>query len=270
VTVNRVWQQYFGKGIVETENDFGTQGSAPTNPELLDWLATEFMAKKWGLKEIHKLIVTSATYRQSSRARPDLEAVDANNKLLARQNRLRLDAELVRDTVLASSGLLSEKMGGPPVYPPQPEGVMSLGQVKRVWKESTGEDRYRRGLYTFYFRATPNPALAVFDAPDAFSACTRRLRSNTPLQALTLLNDAAFFEFSHALAQRVLKDGPPGDPAKIDYAFRLCLARKPDAVEHARLERLLKTQSADNQAPLAAWTTVARVLLNLDETITRE
>jgi hypothetical protein len=147
---------------------------------------------------------------------------------------------------------------------------MSLGQVKRVWKESTGEDRYRRGLYTFYFRATPNPALAVFDAPDAFTACTRRLRSNTPLQALTLLNDAAFYEFSQALAQRVLKNGPSGDSAKIDYAFRLCLARKPNPAEHTRLEQLLQAQSAENQEQLAAWTTVARVVLNLDEAITRE
>ena len=325
VTVNRVWQQYFGRGLVETENDFGTQGLAPTHPELLDWLATEFMnptekveglkgsrvkagveelkgsrvealkgstgkdapapastlqpfnpstppvstPPAWSLKHLHRLIAHSATYRTSSKARPDLAITDPNNKLLSHQNRLRLDAEAVRDTALTASGLLSPKLGGPSVFPPIPDGVMSLGQVRREWKVSTGEDRYRRGLYTFFFRATPPPALNVFDAPDGFSTCTRRIRSNTPLQALTLLNDAAFHEFAEALAARVLKDGPPENSPRLDYAFRLCVARAPSATEHARLESLLQQQLADTQ-PKAAWTTVARVLLNLDETITRE
>ncbi len=279
VTVNRVWQQYFGRGLVETENDFGTQGLAPTHPELLDWLAVEFQQPTaspisaapvpYSLKHLHRLIAHSAAYRTSSKARPDLAITDPNNKLLSHQNRLRLDAEAVRDTALTASGLLSPKLGGPSVFPPIPDGVMSLGQVRREWKVSTGEDRYRRGLYTFFFRATPPPALNVFDAPDGFSTCTRRIRSNTPLQALTLLNDAAFHEFAEALAARVLKDGPPENSPRLDYAFRLCVARAPSATEHARLESLLQQQLADTQ-PKAAWTTVARVLLNLDETITRE
>lgn len=250
VIVNRVWQVYFGRGIVETENDFGMLGSLPSHPELLDWLALEFQERKWSLKELHRLIVTSHTYQQSSVAREDLAAVDPNNYLLGRQQRLRLEAELVRDVALSASGLLSSKFGGPPVYPPIPEGVMNRGQVNRSWKASTGEDRYRRGIYTFVFRATPPPSLNVFDAPDGFSSCTRRLRSNTPLQALTLLNDAAFVEFASALQKRIESEG-------LENAFRFCTGRKPDERELAVLQKL-DTQSA------------ARVLLNLDETITRE
>jgi len=223
VTVNRIWQEYFGRGIVETENDFGTQGSPPTHPELLDWFATELVAQKWSLKALHRLIVTSATYRQSSRARPELDLIDPSNKLLARQSRLRLDAEIVRDVALSASGLLAPKLGGPPVFPPQPDGVMTLGQIKRSWTPSTGADRYRRGLYTHFWRATAYPALTVFDAPDAFSACTRRLRSNTPLQALTLLNDQAYFEFAEALAKRLLTHAPKNRAA----ADRLRLSSLP-------------------------------------------
>jgi hypothetical protein len=275
VMVNRIWQQYFGRGLVETENDFGTQGIAPSHPELLDFLATEFIAQKWSMKALHRLIVTSATYRQSSHARPDLHVVDPVNKLLAHQTRLRLDAEIVRDVALAASGLLAPQLGGPPVYPPQPEGVMNLGQVQRTWTPSTGADRHRRGLYTHYWRATPHPAVAVFDAADGFSACTRRLRSNTPLQALTLLNDQQFFEFAGDLAQRVLREGGSDDPARLDYAFRLCVARSPNANERTRLLALLaqlRTPTASDPAATdqEAWTTIARVLLNLDETITRE
>jgi mono/diheme cytochrome c family protein len=275
VIVNRVWQQYFGRGIVETENDFGTQGIAPTHPELLDWLATEFVAQKWSLKALHRLIVTSATYRQSSRVRPDLEVVDPINKLYARQSRLRLDAEIVRDVALAASGTLVPKLGGPPVFPPQPDGVMNLGQVKRAWTPNEGAERYRRGLYTHWWRATPHPALAVFDAADGFSACTRRIRSNTPLQALTLLNDRQFFEFAGALATRIQNEGGPSDATRIEYAFRLCVSRPPKPDEAERMIALLKQlqSPADGEPPAAvqeAWTTVARVLLNLDETITRE
>ncbi len=275
VIVNRIWQQYFGRGIVETENDFGTQGLPPTHPELLDWLATEFVRLQWSQKAIHRLIVTSATYRQSSQARPELELSDPINKLLSRQSRLRLDAEVVRDVALAASGLFVPKLGGPPVYPPQPDGVMSLGQVKREWRPSTGENRYRRGLYTHFWRATPHPALAVFDAADGFSACTRRLRSNTPLQALTLLNDQQFFEFAQALGQRVRDEAPGEITDQLAYAFRLCVARSPTAAEGTRLLALFNQQMAkatgDTPARVAAaWTVVARVLLNLDETITRE
>jgi hypothetical protein len=275
VMVNRIWQQYFGRGLVETENDFGTQGLAPSHPELLDYLATEFAAQKWSMKALHRLIVSSATYRQSSHARPDLHVVDPVNKLLAHQSRLRLDAEIVRDVALGASGLLAPKLGGPPVFPPQPDGVMNLGQSSRPWTASTGHDRYRRGLYTHYWRATPHPAVAVFDAADSFSACTRRLRSNTPLQALTLLNDQQFFEFAGALAKRVVREGGTDDSARLDYAFRLCVSRPPNAKERTRLLALLadlRTTTATNPAAseAEAWTTIARVLLNLDETITRE
>jgi hypothetical protein len=250
VIVNRVWQQYFGRGIVETENDFGSQGTLPSHPELLDWLATEFMAKKWSLKELHKLIVTSKTYRQTSANRPDLIEKDPQNYLLARQTRLRLDAEVVRDVCLAASGLLSTKLGGPPVYPPIPDGVMGQGQVKRVWSVSKGADKYRRGLYTFVYRASPPPSLTVFDAPEGFSSCTRRIRSNTPLQALTLMNDSGFFEFATAMEKIIQKDG-------LEAAFKRCTARAPKPDELAVLKKL-DTLNA------------ARVLLNLDETVTRE
>ncbi len=275
VLVNRIWQQYFGRGLVETENDFGTQGSPPTHPELLDWLATELVAQQWSMKAMHRLILTSATYRQASRARPDLELQDPTNKLLARQPRLRLDAEIVRDAALVASGLFSPRLGGPPVFPPQPDGVMVLGQGKREWRASTGDDRHRRGLYTHLWRSTPHPAIAVFDGPDGFSACTRRLRSNTPLQALTLLNDQQFVEFAEALAQRVQREAPAALPAQIDFAFRACVARAPRPAERQRLVDLFQQQVAtangdDDARRSAAWMTVARVLLNLDETITRE
>ena len=306
VIVNRIWQQYFGRGLVETENDFGTQGTKPTHPELLDWLACEFQnprssrgneapsekpeirnskletdqslltsaATKWSLKHLHHLIVTSATYRQSSRVRPELATVDPNNRLLARQSRLRLDAEIVRDAALSASGLLSPRIGGPPVYPPQPDGVMTLGQSKREWKSSAGEDRHRRALYTHFWRATPHPALSVFDAPDGFSACTRRLRSNTPLQALTLLNDQQFYEFAEALSSRALKSPAQSESERIDHIFRFCLARTPSKAERKRLEQLLTQQLGEEQnnetRRKEAWTTLARVVLNLDEAITRE
>ena len=250
VIVNRVWQQYFGRGIVETENDFGMQGTAPSHPELLDWLATELIAKKWSLKELHKLIVTSKTYRQSSANRPDLIEKDPQNYLLARQTRLRLDAEVVRDVCLTASGLLSPKLGGPPVYPPIPDGVMGQGQVKRVWSVSKGADKYRRGLYTFIYRASPPPSLTVFDAPEGFSTCTRRIRSNTPLQALTLMNDNGFFEFATSLEKIIQKDG-------LEAAFQRCTARSPKPDELAVLKKLDSLNAA-------------RTLLNLDETVTRE
>ncbi|MEY4938601.1 MAG: hypothetical protein RIQ93_336, partial [Verrucomicrobiota bacterium] len=275
VLVNRIWQQYFGRGLVETENDFGTQGSEPTHPELLDWLATELIAQKWSMKAIHRAIVSSATYRQASQQRPDLEIADPTNKLLARQPRLRLDAEIIRDVALAASGLLVPELGGPPVYPPQPDGVMTLGQVKREWKASAGPDRYRRGLYTHLWRATPHPALTVFDGPDGFSACTRRLRSNTPLQALTLLNDRQFVEFAEALARRVQAEAQDELPAQIDFAFRVCVARPPRPAERQRLIALFREQHAvavgnESARKNEAWITLARVFLNLDETITRE
>ena len=250
VIVNRVWQHYFGRGLVETENDFGLQGTSPSHPELLDWLAVQFVEQGWSLKELHRLIVHSKTYQQSSVDRADLKEKDRGNYWLARQRRLRLDGEIVRDVELAACGLLSPKLGGPPVYPPIPDGVMGQGQVKREWKVSKGEDRYRRGLYTFVYRATPPPSLNVFDAPDGFSTCTRRTRSNTPLQALTLMNDDGFFEFATAL-EKIIKD------EGIETAFRRCTSRYPSSDE-IEILKSLDTLSA------------ARTLLNLDETVTRE
>jgi hypothetical protein len=186
VVVNRYWQQFFGLGLVETENDFGMQGSLPTHPELLDWLAVEFRENGWSTKKLHRLIVTSATYKQASVARPDLRTKDPLNKLLARQSRLRLEAEIIRDAALSASGLLSRKIGGPGVYPPMPPEVFSFTQAKKPWPESKGEDRYRRGMYTFIWRQSQHHLLTTFDGADAQTACTRRNRSNTPLQALHL------------------------------------------------------------------------------------
>jgi len=280
VIMNRVWQQYFGRGIVETENDFGTMGSAPTHPELLDWLATQFMAQGWSLKAMHKAIVMSQTYRQSSSIaqgaasnEPEMLSgallTDPRNYLLWRQTRLRLDAEIVRDVTLTASGLLAPKLGGPPVYPPIPVGVMSLGQVKRPWPVSKGADRYRRALYTFVFRATPPPSLSVFDAPEGLGTCTRRIRSNTPLQALTLLNDAAFDEFAVALGKR-LQEVKQSDEQRLHHGFQLCTARTPTREESQRLQALLQDERQAGSDETMAWRLVARVLLNLDETVTRE
>jgi hypothetical protein len=288
VTVNRIWQEYFGRGLVETENDFGTQGTPPTHPELLDWLAAEFVESGWSRKHIHKLILNSAVYRQASAVRDELMEADPRNLLLARQTRLRLDAEIVRDVSLAASGLLSRKVGGPSVYPPQPAAAMSASQIKKVWKPSTGEDRYRRGMYTFFWRVTPHPALIVFDAPGGMIACTRRTRSNTPLQALTLMNDAAFHEMAQAFALRLVREAPPGQ--RFEHAFRIALSRQPRAKELERLQSLLAAERDDlathpdevlkllpanlpqdvDRAELAAWTSMARVILNMDEFITRE
>jgi hypothetical protein len=250
VIANRVWQAYFGRGLVETENDFGSQGTSPSHPELLDWLAVELVDRGWSLKSLHRTIVLTRAYRRDSANRADLIEKDPDNRLLARQTRLRLDAELVRDSALVASGLLTHKVGGPPVYPPIPDGVMSLGQVKRAWNTSKGEDRTRRGLYTFTYRVTPPPAFAVFDAPDGLSTCTRRNRSNTPLQALTLLNDPAYFEAAQALAKVIEKEG-------LATAFRRCTSRAPEAAELAILTPLDRLSAA-------------RALLNLDETITRD
>jgi mono/diheme cytochrome c family protein len=267
VTVNRMWQIYFGLGLVETDNDFGTQGTPPSHPELLDWLAHEFTTDgtPWSLRKMHRLIVTSATYRQSSKARPELATIDARNRLLARQARLRLDAELVRDAGLVASGLLSRKVGGPSVFPPQPEGIYRFTQIDKNWRPNIGADRYRRGMYTYFWRSAPHPSLTVFDAPDASTTCTRRNRSNTPLQALTMLNDQAQVELAQALAARIQRESGMGSVEKMEFAFRLCLAREPNARELKRLTQLLGPTPDDER-----WTILARVLLNLDEFITRE
>ena len=291
VTVNRLWQQYFGQGLVETDNDFGTQGSPPSHPELLDWLAGQLIDHGWSLKTIHRLIVTSATYRQASAYRADLAQRDPANRLLARMPRLRLDAETIRDVALSASGLLSGEVGGPGVYPPQPEGIYRFTQQVKFWKENTGDDRYRRGLYIYFWRSSPYPFLMTFDSPDANTACTRRVRSNTPLQALTLANDRVFMEAAQALAARVIRESPsPNDAERIRYLYRLCFAREPATGEAARLSDLLNVQRRQFAARLsdaeqiagtvrpadaspaetAAWTMLARVAINLDEFITRE
>jgi hypothetical protein len=250
VLVNRFWQQFFGSGIVTTDNDFGVTGAFPTHPELLDWLAVSWQEEGWSVQRLHRLIVTSRTYRQSSVVREDSRQLDPLNQWWSRQNRLRLDSELVRDALLSASGQLSRKVGGPSVFPPIPDGILNQGQGKQSWKLSQGEDRFRRGLYTFCYRATPAPANSVFDAPDAASTCTRRLRSNTPLQALTLLNDPAHVELAEAMAGRIEREG-------LADAMRATISRSPDPWEISQLEGMDR------------WTQ-ARILLNLDEAITRE
>jgi mono/diheme cytochrome c family protein len=268
VVVNRVWQQYFGKGLVETENDFGMQGSLPTHPELLDWLAVYLVQHGWGMKDLHRLIVTSATYRQASAVRPDLRAKDPNNVLLGRQHRLRLEAEIIRDAALAASGLLTRKIGGAGVFPPQPPEIFAFTQNNHPWPESKGPERYRRGMYTFIWRQSQHPLLTTFDAPDAQTACTRRNRSNTPLQALHLANDPTFVEIAQGLADRVTREGPRDDTGRIDHAFKLCFCRPPADTERSRLLQFLEQQRQSGAAQ--PWTMLARVLLNLDEFVTRE
>ncbi len=273
VTMNRIWQQYFGKGFVETENDLGLMGDRPTHPEVLDWLAAEFMSGGWKLKRMHKAIVMSATYRQASTARPDAAAVDPYNKLLARQNRLRLDAEIIRDSALVVTGLLGRKVGGPSVYPPLPKGANDVTQVKREWKVSDGEDKYRRGMYTYFQRSAGHPGLITFDAPDGSVTCTRRVRSNTPLQALILLNDDAYFEFAEVLAKKLLADGAGlDDGGKLALAWERVLQREMKPGERTRLLGFLAAQrdAQKEKSEQAAWTAVGRVLLNLDEFMTRE
>ncbi len=269
VLVNRVWQVYFGRGLVETENDFGTMGSEPSHPELLDWLACEFRGSGWSLKHLHRLIVTSATYRQASLHRPDLAESDPRNQWLARQNRLRFEAEQIRDAALLTSGSLDRRLGGPPVFPPQPGGLGAFTQTKRDWIASTGGDRFRRAVYTHLQRSTLHPALSVFDAPDTFTTCTRRQRSNTPLQALTLLNDAAFHELALAFGKR-LAALPGSDTKRIEMGFQLATGRPSDSSETLALARLLAAERATSPGDDTAWTAIARVLLNLDESITRE
>jgi len=301
VAVNRMWEQHFGRGLVGTSDDFGTQGDEPTHPELLDFLASEFVRGGWSMKSLHKLIVTSATYRQSSRITPELLELDPENHLLARGPRFRVEAEMVRDIALAASGLLSPKIGGPSVFPPQPDGVWTMIYNSDQWTPSTGEDRYRRGLYTFWRRTAPYPAFASFDAPSREIACTRRPRTNTPLQALTTLNDPAFIEAAAGLARRALASAPDTD-SRIVFAFRTCVARRPTRSERERLIALYTQQldlytadpvaakalidsippppefaasnvpvsAAASPAEYAAWINVGNILLNLDETITKD
>ena len=243
VVMNRAWQAFFGRGLVATVEDFGTRGDKPTHPELLDWLAIEFPRQGGSQKAMHRLIVTSATYRQASQASPDWLARDPRNERLARGPRFRVDAEVIRDLALSASGLLDPSIGGPSVFPPQPDGVTSLSYGQGGWPTSTGKARYRRGLYTFTKRTAPFAASSTFDGPTSEVTCVRRERSNTPLQALTLLNDPAFHEASRALGRRINDQGPADDDeGKARLAFRLCLARPPEADELAMLVAFLNQQ----------------------------
>jgi hypothetical protein len=289
VTVNHIWSHLFGRGLVATPDDFGTRGEKPSHPELLDWLATELPRLGWSRKEMIKLIVTSATYRQSSNHRPDLLERDPNNFLLARQNRLRLEAENVRDNYLAASGLLNRAIGGPGIRPPLPADIAALGYANSVkWKESAGAEKYRRGMYIFFQRTVPYPMLMTFDAPDSNVTCTQRERSNTPLQALTLLNDPVFFECAQALGRQVAA-APGANEERIRRAFERCLSRQPTKAEMNRLTRLYEDElrliqsrpdsvakilgeSGDmppGAAETATFVALSRVIMNLDEFVTR-
>jgi len=314
--VNRVWQSYFGAGLLEASEDFGTRAELPSHPELLDWLACEFMspaefpprpipanltkhpATPWSIKHVHRLIVNSATYRQSSRVTPELYAKDPYNRLLARGPRFRVEAESVRDIALVSSGLLNPALGGHSVFPPAPDFLFQppASYGPKDWPESTGPDRYRRSLYIFRYRSVPYPLLQTFDAPNGDFSCVRRLRSNTPLQALVSLNEPMFMECAQALARKTLIEGGKSDKERIDFAFRRAVSRPPTENERKELLSLLEKQKqhigdgwvnanelatgrneVTDQLPagttptqLAAYTVVSRVLLNLDETITKE
>lgn len=303
VTVNRVWMHYFGAGLVETEEDFGTQGTAPSHPRLLDWLALSFQDSDYSLKALHRQIVTSRTYRQASHHRPDLEELDPRNRLLARQNRVRVDAEVVRDAALAASGQLQRTVGGRSVHPPQPDGVYAFTQTSKRWLADQGGDRFRRAMYTEFFRSAPYPLFTTFDAPDFQTVCTRRNRSNTPLQALTVANDEVFVELARAMALRVLRETydlqesaelRESANAAIDYAFLVTLSRRPTAAEQqiARdlMQRLIDQWDQAGDGEPAAWlgpdaasfrslagtdhaaalVALCRTLLNTDNFITRE
>ncbi|MBI4659177.1 MAG: DUF1549 domain-containing protein [Verrucomicrobia bacterium] len=298
VFVNRVWQAYFGNGLVNTPEDFGVRCEDPSHPELLDWLACEFMDSGWRIKSLHRSIVKSAAYQQSSRVTPELQSKDPYNRMLARGPRFRVEAEIVRDIALSASGLLNPAIGGRSVYPPAPEFLFQppASYGPKVWKEETGADRYRRGLYVFKFRSVPYPMLQSFDAPNGDFSCVRRQRSNTPLQALTTLNETGFVECAQALARLVVEAGGKTDAERMSYAFRRTLGRAPTDEERQELLALLERQkqhiaegwinpfelaTGKNEVPtnlprgvtpaqLAAYATVSRVLLNLDETITKE
>jgi hypothetical protein len=294
VTVNRWWAEMMGRGILTTQEDFGTQSETPTHPKLLDWLAVEFVERGWSMKNIHKLIVMSATYRQSSRVTPALLAADAANKFYARAPRLRMSAEMVRDNALAISGLLSTKMHGPPIYPPQPGNIWRhVGRNAPKFNVATDENRFRRGVYVVWRRGAPYASFINFDAPDRSICVVKRARTNTPLQALTLMNDEAYVEMALAFAGRVLKEAKGGPEMKIEFAFKAALSRPPRPVEMKFIKALLlkrhayfeknpkaaadiagsvkgwKVPEGLDAGELAAWFFITNILLNLDETITK-
>jgi hypothetical protein len=298
VAVNRFWQMYFGAGLVKTQEDFGVQGEPPSHPELLDWLATEFVRTAWDVRAMQRLIVTSDTYRQSSVVTPTLYERDPENRLLARGPRGRLPAEMIRDTALSASGLLNDRIGGPSVLPYQPKGLweeMAFGDgfSAQAYEQSHGRDLYRRGMYTLWKRTVPPASLATFDAPDREKCTARRVTTNTPLQALAMLNDPTYVEAARALAQRTMEEAGKDEKSRVVYAFRLATARVPTGKEIDVLRTLykgrLETYRKDRPsaikllsvgesprhkqldvAELAAWTTVTSVIFNLDETLTKQ
>jgi hypothetical protein len=296
VAVNRVWQTIFGSGLVETSEDFGTRAPVPEHRELLDWLAVDFMEHGWSQKHLIQTILTSATYQQSSRETREQMERDRRNRLLARGPRFRMDAELVRDNALGVAGLLAPKLGGPSIFPPVPASVLEYNYTKPAyWIPPTGPERYARSLYVFRKRSMPDPVLSAFDAPNGDFACARRVRSNTPLSALTSLNETVFVESAQAMALRVWREGGADDGARADYAYRLCTGRGIKPAEWARVEKLLQETRArlksgelkggaiafsaftkPEELPadaspneLAVWAIVSRVILNLDETLTK-
>ncbi|MEX0642863.1 MAG: PSD1 and planctomycete cytochrome C domain-containing protein [Pirellulales bacterium] len=293
VVMNQIWQCYFGRGLVNTPEDFGTQGAQPSNPELLDWLACRFMEEGWDLKQMHRLIVTSSTYRQASVADPTKQQVDPENILLSHGPRFRLPAETIRDITLTASGLLDPALGGPSIFTPQPAGALAGAFGNPKWPTASGRDRFRRALYTHRKRAAPYAAFAAFDAPPHSTCIMRRVRSNTPLQALAQLNDEMLVEASQALARRIVDEAPTDETTRLDHGFQLCLTRHPSHEEQRTLLSYFRQQrdrfrldraagatiagmnetDADKWsgvADLAAWTLVGRVLLNLDEAISKE
>jgi hypothetical protein len=288
MAVNRLWAQLYGTGLVETEEDFGTQGELPSHPELLDWLATEYVRLGWDTKALLRLMATSATYQQSSKATPEKLAKDPRNRLLSRGPRVRLEAEMVRDQALALSGLLSHKIGGPSVFPVQPDGLWQAAfNGQRTYPTSKGEDRYRRGLYTFLRRTVPYPSLATFDAPSREICAIRRIRTNTPLQAFVTLNDPVYVEAAQALARRIVREGGTTAEDRARFGLRLCLGRPPRDEQVRQLVELYEAELAHYRqdetaarklatepagadvAELAAWTVAANVLLNLDGVLTK-
>ena len=297
VVVNRFWQQLFGQGLVKTSDNFGMQGDWPSHPELLDWLAREFVDSGWNVKALMKRMVLSSTYRQDSSAPADLIARDPDNILLARGPRFRLPAEIIRDEALEISGLLKNHLGGPSVFPYQPEGlykgiVVAAAYPGTRYVESTGDDLYRRSLYTFWKRTVPHPTMTVFDAPDREFCVVRRANTNTPLQALTLLNDPIFVEAARKLAERSIHEGGSAPDARLAYAFRLATGRAPDNDEkqilRKKLDEMLTVYRKDAEgarkfvtvgasasdpaipvSDLAAYTAIANMILNLDEVITK-
>jgi hypothetical protein len=292
--VNRLWKLFFGQAIVRTVEDYGTQGALPTHPELLDWLAVEFVESGWDVRHVIRLMVTSRAYRLTSSATPELVQRDPANQWLARQGRFRIDAEVVRDAALSAAGLLSTKVGGPSVKPYQPAGYWEfLNFPKREWVADHGENQYRRGLYTFWQRTLLHPSLMAFDACSREESVPDRSRSNTPLQALALLNDPTYVEAARALGAKIVREGGASVSDRLAFAFRQVVQRAPTDAESQRLTALYQQhqkhfesdaasakallQVGDARPPcelpaaqVAAWTSVARVLLNLHETITRE